>query len=52
MGQTNTNPPATVVIFGASGDLTQRMPVPALHTLNCEVYLSPAIRIVGVAHTT
>jgi glucose-6-phosphate 1-dehydrogenase len=27
--------PATIVIFGASGDLTQRKLVPALHTLSC-----------------
>ncbi len=28
--------PATIVIFGASGDLTRRKLVPALHSLACE----------------
>ncbi|MFN2269915.1 MAG: glucose-6-phosphate dehydrogenase [Anaerolineae bacterium] len=51
MNSTNSSPPATIVIFGASGDLTQRKLVPALHTLNCEGYLSPATRIIGVARS-
>jgi glucose-6-phosphate 1-dehydrogenase len=51
MNPTNPSPPATIVIFGASGDLAQRKLVPALHTLNCEGYLSPATRIVGVARS-
>jgi glucose-6-phosphate 1-dehydrogenase len=44
-------PPATVIIFGASGDLTQRKLVPALHSLSCEGLLSPNTRVVGVART-
>jgi glucose-6-phosphate 1-dehydrogenase len=52
MRSANPSPPATVVIFGASGDLTQRKLVPALHTLNCEGYLSLATHIVGVARST
>ena len=43
--------PATVVIFGASGDLTQRKLVPALHTLACRQLLAPETRVVGVART-
>jgi len=43
--------PATVVIFGASGDLTQRKLVPALHTLSCRQMLSPQTHVVGVARS-
>ena len=41
-------PPACVVIFGASGDLTQRKLAPALHSLACAGRLSPRTRILGV----
>ena len=41
-------PAACVVIFGASGDLTRRKLVPALHSLACAGRLSPATRVVGV----
>jgi glucose-6-phosphate 1-dehydrogenase len=41
-----------VVIFGASGDLTQRKLVPDLHTLACGGLLAPAPRIIGVARTS
>ena len=44
--------PAVVVIFGASGDLTSRKLVPALHSLTCEGLLPPEIRVVGVARTS
>ncbi|MEN6466058.1 MAG: glucose-6-phosphate dehydrogenase [Syntrophaceae bacterium] len=44
--------PAAIVIFGASGDLTQRKLIPALHSLNCEGLLSPATRLIGIARTT
>jgi glucose-6-phosphate 1-dehydrogenase len=43
--------PAVIVIFGASGDLTQRKLVPALHTLACEGFLPESTRIVGVARS-
>jgi glucose-6-phosphate 1-dehydrogenase len=43
--------PATIIIFGASGDLTQRKLVPALHSLACAQLLSPATRVVGVARS-
>lgn len=40
---------ATIVIFGASGDLTARKLVPALYQLAREGFLSPKSPIVGVA---
>ena len=43
--------PATIVIFGASGDLTWRKLVPALHSLACAQLMSPATRVVGVARS-
>jgi glucose-6-phosphate 1-dehydrogenase len=52
MSQKSPNPePATIVIFGASGDLTRRKLVPALHSLGCGGLLPPATRMVGVART-
>ena len=44
-------PPCTIVIFGASGDLTQRKLVPALHTLSCEGFLPEQTRVIGLART-
>jgi glucose-6-phosphate 1-dehydrogenase len=53
MDQTNQNAePAAIVIFGASGDLTQRKLVPALHSLGCGGSLPPATRVLGVARTS
>ena len=43
--------PAAIVIFGASGDLTQRKLVPALHTLSCGGLLPPATQVIGVARS-
>ncbi|MBN1874480.1 MAG: glucose-6-phosphate dehydrogenase [Anaerolineae bacterium] len=43
--------PALIVIFGASGDLTQRKLGPALHSLSCDGVLSPKTRVVGVARS-
>lgn len=45
--------PATVVIFGASGDLTHRKLMPALHSLACAGYIEPGrdLQVVGVART-
>lgn len=42
---------AAIVIFGASGDLTQRKLGPALHSLACEGLLPPQSRVLGVART-
>jgi glucose-6-phosphate 1-dehydrogenase len=50
-GQGTLSPPAVVVIFGASGDLTRRKLVPALHSLACGARLHPQTRILGVART-
>ena len=44
-------PPCTLVIFGASGDLTERKLIPALHSLDCENLLPPALQVLGVART-
>ena len=41
----------TVVIFGASGDLTSRKLVPALYSLHGKGRLPPATRVVGVSRT-
>ena len=43
--------PCTIVIFGASGDLTSRKLMPALHSLSCEGLLHPQTDIVGLALT-
>jgi glucose-6-phosphate 1-dehydrogenase len=43
--------PAAIVIFGASGDLTRRKLVPALHTLSCQALLPAESRVVGVARS-
>jgi glucose-6-phosphate 1-dehydrogenase len=48
----DNTPPAVIVIFGGSGDLTQRKLVPALHTLACGGPLPQATRVVGVARST
>ena len=44
--------PATIVIFGASGDLTQRKLAPALHSLACGELLPTQSRVVGVARSS
>lgn len=43
--------PHTVVIFGASGDLTSRKLIPALYSLHQKGRLPPETRIVGVSRT-
>jgi glucose-6-phosphate 1-dehydrogenase len=47
----NPSSPATIVIFGASGDLTRRKLVPALHSLACAGLLSPSTQVLGVARS-
>ncbi|MFQ5754045.1 MAG: glucose-6-phosphate dehydrogenase [bacterium] len=44
-----SKPPTTIVIFGASGDLTKRKLIPALFQLAQDKLLSPKTRIVGFA---
>jgi glucose-6-phosphate 1-dehydrogenase len=41
--------PCTIVIFGASGDLTKRKLVPGLYSMARERLLPPSLAIVGVA---
>lgn len=43
--------PAAIVIFGASGDLTQRKLIPALYTLYAENRLGEQFAVVGVARS-
>ena len=43
--------PATIIIFGASGDLTRRKLVPAVHSLKCEDLLPADSQVVGVARS-
>src|SRR5437868_7698481 len=41
--------PCSVVIFGATGDLTHRKLVPALYNLSADGELPPAVTVVGFA---
>ena len=43
--------PCTLVLFGASGDLTQRMVMPAIFKLMRRGLLSPACRVIGYARS-
>jgi glucose-6-phosphate 1-dehydrogenase len=43
--------PTTIVIFGASGDLTQRKLIPALFSLYCQGLLPERFAVVGLART-
>ncbi|MFN2219404.1 MAG: glucose-6-phosphate dehydrogenase, partial [Anaerolineae bacterium] len=40
--------PATIVIFGAGGDLTWRKLVPALYNLSLDGYLPARFAVIGV----
>jgi glucose-6-phosphate 1-dehydrogenase len=44
--------PSTIIIFGASGDLTRRKLVPALHSLRCEGFVPEASQLLGVARSS
>src|SRR6185295_15858475 len=46
-----TADPCTVIIFGASGDLTKRKLVPALYRLTQQRLLPAEFAIVGFAHS-
>jgi glucose-6-phosphate 1-dehydrogenase len=46
-----TTPGCTLVIFGASGDLTQRKLIPALHSLDCEGLLPQELEVLGTGRT-
>ena len=47
----NSTDQVVIVIFGASGDLTQRKLIPALHSMACEGLLPQKTRVVGVARS-
>ncbi|MDG2992249.1 glucose-6-phosphate dehydrogenase [Candidatus Synechococcus calcipolaris G9] len=47
--QERTPEPLILVIFGASGDLTQRKLIPSIYQLKLEQRLPPEITVVGVA---
>lgn len=47
----NETPGCTVIIFGASGDLTYRKLIPALYSLEGEKLLPENIKILGVARS-
>ena len=47
---TEAAPACTLVIFGASGDLTKRLVMPALYNLVMSGLLDPAMKIIGVDH--
>ena len=49
MRTARTVEPATMVIFGATGDLTHRKLLPALYNLTLEHPIPPQFSIVGVA---
>src|SRR6185503_13662591 len=50
-GQRKTLEPASLVIFGASGDLTARKLIPALYQLFLDNQLPTPFRIIGFART-
>lgn len=49
--QTKAPERTVIIIFGASGDLTSRKIVPALHSLKCAGLLPKSTQIVGVARS-
>jgi glucose-6-phosphate 1-dehydrogenase len=46
-----TPPPAVIVIFGATGDLTQRKLMPGLYSLAAQQLLPPETAVVGIARS-
>jgi glucose-6-phosphate 1-dehydrogenase len=46
----DTAPPCTIVIFGAVGDLTQRLLMPSIYNLAAAGLLDPQTRILGADH--
>jgi glucose-6-phosphate 1-dehydrogenase len=48
IASTTVAPPCAMVIFGAAGDLTKRLVVPALYNLANDHQLSEEFRLVGV----
>jgi glucose-6-phosphate 1-dehydrogenase len=50
-GAAPTADPCILVVFGASGDLTKRLLIPALYNLTCDRLLSPRFALVGMSRT-
>jgi glucose-6-phosphate 1-dehydrogenase len=50
-GKSHTGGPFVLVIFGASGDLTQRKLIPAVFGLFCDKLLDEKVHVVGFART-
>ena len=44
-----TSDPCVMLIFGASGDLTKRLLVPALYNLACDGLLSDRLALLGAS---
>ena len=49
MGSARTQPPAVIVMYGATGDLTKRKLMPGLYSLAVQGLLPPETQVVGVA---
>eukprot|EP01156_Anaeramoeba_ignava_P021997 Anaeramoba_ignava/c20053_g1_i1.p1 GENE.c20053_g1_i1~~c20053_g1_i1.p1 ORF type:complete len:661 (+),score=199.11 c20053_g1_i1:50-2032(+) len=49
--QIQEKPSCMIIIFGASGDLTNRKVIPGIHSLNCESRIGTNTQIIGVART-
>ncbi len=47
---TPTAPPCTMVLFGAAGDLAQRLLMPAIYDLSAAGLLDPGLKIIGADH--
>ncbi len=47
--KTDGHSPCTMIVFGASGDLTRRKLMPALYNLHCDGLLHDNFAIVGFA---
>jgi glucose-6-phosphate 1-dehydrogenase len=47
--QVRPAPPATLAVFGAAGDLTRRLLVPALYNLACARLLPDRFAVIGIA---
>jgi glucose-6-phosphate 1-dehydrogenase len=47
---TPTAPPCTIVVFGAAGDLTKRLLMPAVYDLAAAGLLDPGVAIIGADH--
>ena len=50
MTSTKPAPPCTIVVFGAKGDLTKRLLMPAIYNLTGSKLLDEKFRIIGLDH--